>query len=268
MNGHFFPPPPGVVFMPHGPNYYSPANFVPPQPSQHAQFSPLHPSTSQNGAYPLYPYPPPYMNPLAVPFSPSRPPPYMPHFPPPGLHHVNQNHSGYVYPNPQHPQQPIALNGIHNHSGFPEHPPGLPIPHRNFPVLPGPDPISRDHIEINEYWKGRLAPLPGYRSQPVLLPMKDPRIQEEAKPDEKPEKKLELLPPVSFFGKNYIEPPSLTQTLEELKNDKKLEVCWMFLNAEQLIDFEHRKLIKAFKWTNTYINLPSLVFLDAEHDVR
>jgi hypothetical protein len=52
--------------------------------------------------------------------------------------------------------------------------------------------------------------------------MKDPD-QEEAKPEEKerkPEMKLELLPPVSFLGKNSkpIEPQ--THTPEELKNDK------------------------------------------------
>ena len=231
MNGHFVYPPPGVVFLPHGPT----SHFVPPpQPSHYVQFSPSLPPASQNGAYPLYPYPPPYMNPLAAPFNPARPPPYVPHFPPPGLHHhVNQNHPAYAYPTPQHPP---ALNGIHSHSGFPEHPPGLPIPHRNFPPWPVPeDAPSRDHIEIHEYWKGRLAPLPGYRSQPVLLPMKDPEVLEEAKPEEKEkkhEKKLELLPPVSFFGKNYIQPPSSPQTIEELKNDKNHEVGSYFFPYE------------------------------------
>lgn len=87
------------------------------------------------------------------------------------------------------------------------------------------DTPSRDHVEIHEYWKGRLAPLPGYRSQPVLLPMKDPEVPEEARVDEKEKKpKLELLPPVSFQGTSYVEALGSTQTTEELENDKIHEV--------------------------------------------
>ena len=88
------------------------------------------------------------------------------------------------------------------------------------PVAP-----SRDHIEIHEYWKGRLAPLPGYRSQPVLLPMNDPEVKEEAKSEEKDkksEKRLKLLPPVSFYGKNYVELQSSLKQTPSLKNETKV----------------------------------------------
>jgi hypothetical protein len=99
--------------------------------------------------------------------------------------------------------------------------------------------------------------------------MKDPGVQEEAKPEEKEkklEKKLELLPPMSFYGKNHFEPPSLTQTSEELKNDKDNEVGRYSVRYECRTDFDHRKIITAFKWTNTYKTLLSLL-RNAEHDV-
>jgi hypothetical protein len=59
--------------------------------------------------------------------------------------------------------------------------------------------------------------------------MKDPEVQEETKPEEKEKKteKLKLLPPVSFYGKNHVEPQGLKQTPEDPENKQKSEVSYL-----------------------------------------
>lgn len=217
MNGHFVYPPPGLVFVPVGYNGAG-GYFVPPHSAQpgFAQYgAPYSPSsqTSHNGAYPPFAYPPPYMNPGAPPFHSQHP--YPPYLPPPGTlgppgPAVQPNYGDrHVFYHSQPQQHPLPLHPPETH--VPDHPPGLPIPHRsNVPpaARDPPSAIAREHDEINQYWRGRLAPLPGYRSEPVLLPPSKAKTVEQdgkAKESHDPEEnnRLELLPPTSSLEQRY-----------------------------------------------------------------
>ena len=67
------------------------------------------------------------------------------------------------------------------------HPPGLPVPPPPPLAPPVPQPRSEEIIavssfvdvfQLDEFWRGRLAPLPGYQSRPGLVPVKEKkRIQ-------------------------------------------------------------------------------------------
>lgn len=66
----------------------------------------------------------------------------------------------------------------------PYHPPGLLVPPPPPPPLapPVPQPHTEeitaassfaDILQLDEFWRGRLAPLPGYQSRPGLVPVKE-----------------------------------------------------------------------------------------------
>lgn len=80
----------------------------------------------------------------------------------------------------------VDANGWYGYSygnSSPYHPPGLPVP----PLLPQAPPIPQapiteeianassfaDILQLDQFWRGRLAPLPGYQSRPGLLPVKE-----------------------------------------------------------------------------------------------
>ena len=79
------------------------------------------------------------------------------------------------------------------------HPPGLPVP-----LLPPPVPHPREEMtaasessfadifHLDEFWRGRLAPLPGYQSRPGLVPVKE-------------RKRIQIdVPKLPFSAKNYL----------------------------------------------------------------
>ena len=83
---------------------------------------------------------------------------------------------------------PANTGGRHPHPyiyGNPSyHPPGLPVPPPPPPPLAPPvlqprteeliaaSPFA-DIFQLDEFWRGRLAPLPGYQSRPGLVPLKE-----------------------------------------------------------------------------------------------
>lgn len=111
---------------------------------------------------------------------------------------------------PQHhdmqysPVTNYQTNGWHPHSysyGNPSyHPTGLPVP------LPPPPPLAptqprteeitaassfADVFQLDKFWRGRLAPLPGYQSRPGLAPVKE-------------RKRIQInVPTLPFSAKNY-----------------------------------------------------------------
>lgn len=108
-------------------------------------------------------------------------------------------------------------NHIYNQSNIPEHPPGLPIAHRSLqpPVTPDPSP-PREHDEIHDYWKGRLAPLPGYRSETVLPPMREVTVEQDVGRSK------------TFFGVELQRPPKVKTTSNVSKTGKKNKVSHRF----------------------------------------
>jgi len=216
MNGHFVYFPPGVVFPSPGPS--SPTNFPTAQlPVVYAQYGvPASPS-SQHGAYPVYSYPPPHIPPH---MNPNVPPFVMRHqysTPPAPGYPVND----MLYQSSQNPQRHVAPGSDHdyNHANIPEHPPGLPIAHRALqpPATPGPSP-PREHIEIHDCWKGRLAPLPGYRSEKTLPPMREVTVVEQ-----------EVGASMTLFGVEFQKPPTVERKLNVLKNGEKNMVIHGFI---------------------------------------
>ena len=171
-----------------------------------AQYSPHSPSanSNSNGLYPGYL--PPY------PVSPSVSVLHMPNplAKPPAAGHYHVDHNGWYNPPYHHPSEHSAPNS----TSAPLHPPGLAIPLHRMPTSPretSPSTVpastspSSDTALIHEHWKGRLAPLPGYRSRPILLPKKEslPVRPEIVSKQVKEESSSELLPPHSFFGSDY-----------------------------------------------------------------
>ena len=78
-------------------------------------------------------------------------------------------------------------------------------------------------LEIHEFWKGRLAPLPGFSSRPTLLPMREQKQPESPITPKSETHTKSLLPP---FGTKPATSP--TTPLKKLKNDEKIEVCERF----------------------------------------
>lgn len=88
------------------------------------------------------------------------------------------------------------------------YPPGLALPTRAASTVSveASTTGSLDVANMDEYWAGRLAPLPGYRSPPILLPMRGKTPPVESQPIKKQElapSPRGLLPPHSFFGSSY-----------------------------------------------------------------
>jgi len=233
MNGHFVYPPPGVVFVPVGAGGYLPPPHAQPAFAQYGATYPPPSQTSHNGAYPAFAYPPPYMNPIAPPFQSQHP--YPPYLPPPGPlgppgPAVQPNYGNrHVLYHSQPQQHPPAPHPLPNHPNVPDHPPGLPIPHRSNAPPAARDPpsaIAREHDEINQYWRGRLAPLPGYRSEPVLLPpSKLKTVGQDGKAKEshsnKEDNQLVLLPPTSSLEQRY---HSKKKSKSQKNNEKKVSM--------------------------------------------
>jgi hypothetical protein len=118
-------------------------------------------------------------------------------------------------------------NGWHPHSysyGNPSyHPPGLPVPLQQpppplAPTQPHTDELTAassfaDVFQLDEFWRGRLAPLPGYQSRPGLVPVKERnRIQI-------------TVPTLPFSAKNY-QKKAFTDNITEVSISKHI-----FLNG-------------------------------------
>ncbi|KAF9054183.1 P-loop containing nucleoside triphosphate hydrolase protein [Panaeolus papilionaceus] len=147
--------------------------------------------------------------------------------PQPHSHHQNMANYCNLYHPPPHYYNPYSadqrvgyyptLPSYHNHHRTlppspraalpPLIPPGLTMPRKA--ALKVPDdtvvevpssPSSNEHM--HQYWRGRLAPLPGYSSPTELLPMKDVNPEARISDSETPDDPI-LLPPMSFFGSNF-----------------------------------------------------------------
>ena len=137
---------------------------------------------------------------------------------------------GRMYCSPRHDMQysPVThyqanSGGWHPHPysyGNPSyHPPGLPVPPPPLPLAP-PVPQSRteeitaassftDIFQLDEFWRGRLAPLPGYQSRPGLVPLKE-------------RKRIQIdVPTLPFSAKNYQKNALPTFT----NNDTEVSFC-------------------------------------------
>ncbi|PPQ98678.1 hypothetical protein CVT24_003305 [Panaeolus cyanescens] len=121
----------------------------------------------------------------------------------------------YHYPGMAYHPDPTTLPGYHSHhrtlppspraSLPPLLPPGLPMPKKtvlNVPENAVETPSSPSKDLMHQYWRGRLAPLPGYCSPTELLPMKDVNCETAISDSETPDEPI-LLPPMSFFGSNF-----------------------------------------------------------------
>ncbi|KDR78399.1 hypothetical protein GALMADRAFT_245562 [Galerina marginata CBS 339.88] len=209
MNHPYGYPPPGV-------GYASPVSPRVPYIVAGTQYS-SHPppGLNSNGLYPGYShhYPPG-----------AQPPPPRPYMPRPPNYHVD-NQGWYTPQYPPAPDRPTPMP-----TGPPQHPPGLTIPphlspqsNEEKPVLPPP--AANPHF--HDFWKGRLAPLPGYLSRPILLPMRENAalVETESTVTQKEESPVGLLPPQSFFGPSYERkvPPSPTSPLKSSINNVKTQ---------------------------------------------
>lgn len=169
-------------------NYHHP--FHPPVPIQGPfQFG----EASRNPAFSPVPSAPPY----AIGFDPQNALIYESHPRVPqlqwdGVHPISPDPNGWYIPPPPNfvPNQPIRPPP---HPGFPQL---IPIPALPpAPSIPEPQP----NITIHEFWKGRLAPLPGFSSPPGLLRVKTTQRVTISKPaPAKPRPTGQLLPPRSF----------------------------------------------------------------------
>ena len=189
MDNHYTFPPPEIIYLTSAPIVSSP------------QFSPSASLPSSNGDYR---HPHPLCYPQHQPGMMYTPHQYSPISPqanyPPDVRYYNYPH-GYNYGNPSY------------HPGLPVPPPPPPPP----PALPqAPEDTTAssfaDNLQLDEFWRGRLAPLPGYQSRPGLLPLKETKqiqIGVPTKTQQEPGSGSKLLPPHSFFGKDYqkIVPP-------------------------------------------------------------
>lgn len=116
----------------------------------------------------------------------------------------------------------VDVNGWYYHSnnnGYnPYHPPGLPAP----PPLPLAPPVPQqrpteemtaassfaDILQLDDFWRGRLGPLPGYQSRHGLVPMNETKRIQVGIPTEMTEESSSPLPARSLYQKNVI--PKLT----------------------------------------------------------
>ena len=179
-----------------------------------------------------YPFPPAYLSstPAVSPIVPS--PQFSPslslsssnghfHYPQP-LHHP-QHQPGMMYtphPDMQYSRTNYPPDGSrwhgYSYGNPPSHLPGLPVPPAAPPV---PQALNEeitaassfaDILQLDEYWKGRLAPLPGYQSRPGLIPMRETKPIQIGVPIEKETSRP--LPPQSphslFRNEHHIKAPS------------------------------------------------------------
>jgi hypothetical protein len=136
----------------------------------------------------------------------------------------------YYHPPPT--QNHVDANGWNSQPSVPLHPPGLNVPihiHKAAPPLtPAEGPRIPDvlphSLEIHEFWRGRLAPLPGFSSRPTLLPIREQK-QPESPMTPKSEMPNKLLSPSLVGKKSAISP---TTPVKKSKNDEKSEVCEPF----------------------------------------
>jgi hypothetical protein len=102
------------------------------------------------------------------------------------------------------------------------HSPSLPVPPTPLPVpppppLPLPPAVPQipteevtsassftDILQLDEFWRGRLAPLPGYQSRPGLVPVKETKRIQIGVPTEIKQESSRLHS--SFFAKEYQKP--------------------------------------------------------------
>ena len=175
-------------YIPHSYHPYHPP-FPHPPPQVGAQYG-IHPGSLASAPFP---------HPPAYPPSPQRPAPngflYQTR-PMPSNHQAPPQNSNYqLDPHGWY----IPQNAPSHHVRRPNSPPGIlkPPPMQLHPVQnPAGNPA------IHDFWKGRLAPLPGFSSRPGLLPLKPESKQIKiTQPLKKRRKrKLDLLPPYSFMA--------------------------------------------------------------------
>lgn len=105
------------------------------------------------------------------------------------------------------------------------HPPGLPVLPPPLLVPPPPAPSVpqspaassfADILQLDEFWRGRLAPLPGYQSRPGLVPVKETKRIQIGVPTEIKEERL--LSPHSFYAKEYHRNALVTPTNDNNTN--------------------------------------------------
>jgi len=189
--------PPGLAHGGRDEQHYYPSPL--PYPGLAPQASYERPSPQYNYVVPVYAVPTP------------RPQHYM--------HAQHWEGSGRPY----HPQP------IHGHTymstGPPTYPPGLRPPPYKGSSHPSPMPEHPAPATFHEYWRGRLAPLPGYKSRSELYPMRETSQGGSGKGH-----KPDLLPPYSFFGSSFSkENPQISPV-----SANPLEVRW--LNALAIVD--------------------------------
>ncbi|KAF8966899.1 P-loop containing nucleoside triphosphate hydrolase protein [Flammula alnicola] len=208
MNSHYAYPLPAIPYIP--PQAPPQPPYVVPRVPQYGLL-PSPPGLSLNGHHPGYLRPHPHPHPYgAHPNTPYSTPNYQ----------VDPN--GWY--TPQSPQRPPT--NLNHTANTPMHPPGLHVPAQT-PPQSSIDDIAMaksqsDNLNVHEFWRGRLAPLPGYRSRPELLPMRGTTPVESQSPVKKSDQVtlVELLPPHSFFGAAY-ERKSPTIPTKILQIEKK-----------------------------------------------
>ncbi|KAF9480299.1 P-loop containing nucleoside triphosphate hydrolase protein [Pholiota conissans] len=186
MNPHYPYPPPGLAYYPLPPPVTVPA-------APHGQFGGQIPSPTGVSLSGQQPHPPPHLHTYAASQNTM-------HYPQRNSYHVDTN--GWYTPTVPPPPPPnVALA-----QKPPMYPPGLALPTRAAPAISTEASTAGflDASNMHEYWAGRLAPLPGYQSRPILLPMRGktpPPVEPE--PVKKQVSPLKLLPPHSFFGSTF-----------------------------------------------------------------
>lgn len=175
---------------------YNPHSYLP----YHPPFP--HPPTQVGAQYGIHAgslAPPPFPHPPAYPPSPQRPAPngffYQTRPMPPNHQAPPQNSNYQLDPHGWYTPQ----NAPSHHVRRPNSPPGILKPP---PMQLNPVQNPAGNPAIHEFWKGRLAPLPGFSSRPGLLPLKPENKQIKiTQPVKKRRKrKLDLLPPLSFMA--------------------------------------------------------------------
>jgi len=180
-----------------------------PHPTSPSQY--IHWPASPNGYYHFYPLPQ-HHHPPGAPFVPI-PPHMLNHHPPPPQNHLTNTNGWHGLGNgsPNAPLHPPGLNvPIHTHQG------SSPAPDER-PHLPDIFPHS---LAIHEYWRGRLAPFPGFSSRPTLLPMKERKQQETQKSE------TSIIASSSSLETRSANSP--ITPLKTTKNGEKTEVCDAF----------------------------------------
>jgi hypothetical protein len=135
----------------------------------------------------------------------------------PGIMMYSSPHHDIQY-NPSVNHQ-VDVNGWYYHSNNnsynPYHPPGLPAPPPPLPLAP-PVPQQTpteemtaassfaDILQLDDFWRGRLAPLPGYQSRHGLVPMNETKRIQIGIPTEMTEESSSPLPARSLYQKNVM----------------------------------------------------------------